>query len=589
MSVPTLKSRLNICFVLTLLPALPLAGRLVYLQTVQHEALSDFASREFNRKIPEAGPRGRILDRSGEVLAESLPSWYCSVLKSEAKTPEKIMKALAPVLGMPVKELTGKWQRGKNFICLRKDLDPETAQKVSNLKLPSVSLSMTQTRSYPGKDIARDLLGVVGTDGHGLSGLEQLYERLLSRNMRYREVIKDGAGRIIYRQGERKEKYPPDIRLTLDKNIQFFCQQAIREAVESNRADMGMVLVQEPASGNLLALAAWPQNLHKTPPIQWVYEPGSTFKLITLAAALDKKTIDLSDKIDCEKGAWALLPKVIIHDHTPEGVLSISGVMERSSNIGAAKIALKTGLENFYFYARAFGFGTKTGLNFPGESAGLMRSIKYWKQVDLAVAGYGHGIGATSLQILNAYSAVANRGIMMETRLVDRITDRSGKVLSYRKPMKIRRVISENTADAVRNMLEKTVESGTGTQARIRSYRVAGKTGTSRKLTADGKYTDTQHIASFCGFAPAGNPQFTVLVVLDNPRVKHYGGETAAPAFAEIAKRILVLKGTPADRPEESLTVLAVTPTKNLASESATFKNPLEKNNENFSTGKAGL
>lgn len=552
MNTKTFSSRLQVCGLTAILPVLPLSGRLFYLQAFQHQALSDFASREFSRKISEIGQRGNILDCSGAALARSLPTWSCSVLKNEAKSPARIAPALSKAAGIPVREIEEKWRAGGNFLRIRRKIEPETAQKISDLKLPGVSLTLEQTRYYPGADIARDLLGTVGTEGNGLSGLELLYDRILSGSLSRREVIRDGAGRIIYRQDLKEGEPSPDVYLTLDKNMQFFSQQAIRRAVEKNRAALGIVIVQDPSNGNILAMSSYPQNAQKTPALQWVYEPGSTFKLITMTAALERRAVTLKDTFDCENGSWEMNPKVTIHDHEPEGVLSVPKLMERSSNIGFAKMALKLGLDDFYYYVRAFGFGTKTGLGFPGESSGLLRPPKSWKAVDLAVAGYGHGIGATAIQVINAYSAVANGGLLMEPRIVDKIAGKSGQILSSAPPMQVRRVLSEKTAAVMKEMLERVVESGTGTQAKIRSYRVAGKTGTSQKLDSSGKYLSSEHVASFCGFFPASKPRFTVLVVLDNPRTMHYGGETAAPAFAEIAKRILVLKGIAPDRAEDA-------------------------------------
>ncbi|GAG11647.1 unnamed protein product, partial [marine sediment metagenome] len=265
-------------------------------------------------------------------------------------------------------------------------LDPETAQSVSSLKLPGVSITQGQTRYYAGENIAKGLLGAVGAEGGGLSGLEFLYDSVLEAHTRKRDVIRDGNGRIIGRPPARDIRkrllfsdFAPDIYLTLDRSIQFFSQQAIRRAVEKTGADLGIIIVEDPKSGELLAVASYPQNNQKTPPFQHVFEPGSTFKLVTFSAALETNAVKIDEEFDCENGSWAFEPRITIRDHEPEGVLSVPEILARSSNIGSAKIALKTGLENFYFGVRAFGFGTKTGIGFPGESNGILRPTKYWK------------------------------------------------------------------------------------------------------------------------------------------------------------------------------------------------------------------
>ncbi|MEI7481032.1 MAG: penicillin-binding protein 2, partial [Elusimicrobiota bacterium] len=286
-------------------------------------------------------------------------------------------------------------------------------------------------------------------------------------------------------------------------------------------------------------------------PVEWVYEPGSTFKTVTIAAALEKNVVTTKDTFYCENGAWALNSKVTIHDHEPEKTLTLSGVMERSSNIGTAKIGLKLGLEAYYLYTKAFGFGTKSGLGFPGESPGILRPIEKYRTVDLAVGSYGHGIAATPLQVVNAYSAVANGGELLETRLVDRITDTGGRIKFKNETAVIRRVISKSTYATIKNILISVVDAGTGKNAGVPGYLIAGKTGTSKKIDPrTGKYITDKNVASFCGFFPADEPQYTILVILDNPKLFHYGGETAAPAFQDIVKKIITLKGI---RPDKAL------------------------------------
>ena len=548
MTAKTLRTRIQVCLFIAAVPAIPIALRLFYLQTIKHENLSATASREFNRTVSETGPRGRIFDSQGNLLAESIITWNCSLFKKELQDPPRALEALASALAIPRKELQAKFHKSKSFVSVKNDLDRTQAEAVKALKLKGVQLEARQTRYYPSGNLARNVLGLVGSDT-GLTGVELLYEKVLTGQVLRREVVRDAGGKVIYQNEMDGEAAPMDIYLTIDKNIQFFAQDAIKKYAEKNRSDLAMVLVQDPNNGRILAMATYPEDLQKIEPVEWVYEPGSTFKTVTVSAALEKNVVSTKDTFYCENGAWALNNKVTIHDHEPEQTLTLSGVIERSSNIGAAKIGLKLGLENYYLYAKAFGFGTKTGLGFPGESPGIMRPIEKYTAVDLAVGSYGHGIAATPLQVVNAYSAVANGGELLETRLVDKITDAGGKVKFKNEPSVIRRVITKETDATVKNMLLNVVTIGTGKNAGVPGYLIAGKTGTSKKIDPrTGKYLTNKNVASFCGFFPADKPQYTILVILDNPKLFYYGGETAAPAFQEIVKKIITLKGIKPDK-----------------------------------------
>ena len=550
MTAKTLKTRIQVCLFIAALPVIPIAFRLFYLQTIKHENLSATASRELNRTVSETGPRGRIFDSQGNLLAESITTWNCNLFKKELQDPPQALWALASALSIPRRELQAKFHRSKSFVSVKNDLDRAQAEAVKALQLKGVQLEPRQNRYYPSGNLARNILGVAGSD-KGLTGIELLYNKVLTGQVLRREVVRDAGGKVIYQNELEDEAAPMDIYLTIDKNIQFFAQEAIKKYAEKNRSDLAMVLVQDPNNGRILAMATYPEDLERIEPVEWVYEPGSTFKTITLSAALEKNIVTTRDTFYCENGAWALNNKVTIHDHEPEKTLTLSGVMERSSNIGMAKIGLKAGLENYYYYTKAFGFGTKTGVGFPGESPGILRPIEKYRTVDLAVGSYGHGIAATPLQVINAYSAVANGGELLETRLVDRITDAGGKVTFKSEPLVIRRVISKGTDTTVKSILVSVVDSGTGKNAGVPGYLIAGKTGTSKKIDPrTGKYITNKNVASFCGFFPADKPQYTILVILDNPKLFYYGGETAAPAFQEIVKKIITLKGI---RPNSAL------------------------------------
>lgn len=546
MIAQTLKTRINICAFAAGIPALLIGARLFWLQTVRHENLSASASKEFKRTVSEIGPRGRVFDAGGEVLAASITAWDAGLFKKDVEEPERAVRDLTRTLQLPY-AFRDKYRRGKNFVPVKKNLDRTAYEAVKALNLKGVTLEPVQNRYFPSGDLARNVIGVTRAD-KGLTGLELLYDKVLGGKVSSREVVRDAAGRVIFQDKLQKEARPRDLHLTIEKDIQYFAQEAVKRATEKNRAELGMALVQDPQTGRILAMASWPRDPQKIEPVEWVYEPGSTFKSITLAAALETGIVSEKDTFYCERGAWHLNQKVTIHDHEPEGTLTLSGVIERSSNIGTGKIGLKLGVKDFYLYAKAFGFGAKSGLGFSGESAGLLRPLERFTQVDLAVGSYGHGVAATPLQVVNAYSALANGGRLYEPRLVSRVTEFEGEEVFRNEPAVIRQAVSKATSDRVKTILRSVVEKGTGKPAAIPGYAIAGKTGTSKKIDPrTGKYMTGRNVASFAGFFPVDKPQYTILVVLDNPKGLTYGGETAAPAFKEIAKKIITLKGLKPD------------------------------------------
>jgi len=556
MTAKTLKSRIQACAGLAVLPAFLIGAKLFWLQTFRHENLSEKASREFERTVSEIGPRGRIFGAGGDLLAESIVTWEAALFKKdlaaeEKKHPgytERALAALSRTLALPP-AFRAKFRKAKNFVPIKKGLDRQAYEAVKALQLKGVTLEPVQSRYYPSGDLARNLIGITRAE-RGLTGLELLYDKVLSGHVSKREIIRDASGRVIFQDRLEKEAHPRDLHLTLDKNIQYFAQEALRKAVEKNRAELGMALVQDPQSGRILAMATWPRDLEKVEPVEWVYEPGSTYKSITLAAALERGTVDENDVFYCENGAWNFSPRVTLHDHEPDKDLTLSQVIERSSNIGTAKIGLKLGIKDYYLFAKAFGFGSKSGLGFFGESPGILRPIERFKPIDLAVGSYGHGIAATALQVVNAYSALANGGRLYEARLVEKITEADGEEIFRNEPAVIRQVISPATSERVKKILRAVVEKGTGKPAIVPGYAIAGKTGTSNKIDPHtGKYMKGKNVASFAGFFPVAEPRYTILVVIDNPKTWVYGGETAAPAFREIASKIITLKGLKPDAP----------------------------------------
>ncbi len=532
--------RLALAASLSLAPLIPLSVRLAQLQVMQHRVLESRASGEFNRSTQEITPRADIVDRDGKILAHSVSTWSCFVERSMVRDARALSQRLAKLLSMPEDEVLRKLKARGRFASVKTDLDFDQYTAVSRARLEGVGLAVSQQRFYPNEDLARGVLGLVGSDSKGLSGVELAFESKLTGGSRRLEYIRDGSGRTIYKgAGQRAEALEP-LRLTIDRNIQYYAEEALKEASEKFQIKGGLIAVQDPQTGEILAMAASPANALKNPIIQDTYEPGSTFKVIAAAAALEDGLLKEDETVFCENGLYEVSPGVFIHDHEPAGALTLQGILERSSNIGIAKVVERVGPNRFYRMSRAFGFSNKSGLALPGETSGDLKPLSDLTRVTLAASSYGYGVGVSALQVLNAYSAIANGGTLYEPVIIK----------DGRKPVKVRRVASARTVESLGRMLENIVERGTGATAQIPGYRLAGKTGTARKLDrATMKYSQSQYVASFAGYLPAGAPRWTVLVVIDEPKGQYYGGQVAAPIFAKLGLRLLTLKGVPPEAP----------------------------------------
>lgn len=547
----SLKARLNLCLVLAAVPFLLLAGRLSVLQVLEGGRLESMASQEVEREVLIPQLRGRILDRNGEVLTESLPSWTCWLDKKLLGEPRRAGEALAKALGLAPEALRQRLKGRSQVVALKKGLDLEAARAIAKLRLTGVALEQQERRSYPNGDLTRSVLGAVGAEGYGLSGLEHLFDRELRPPALRSQVLRDGKGRLIYSKRLGSPLPPKRLVLTIDRNLQYFAETALAEAVAKAAARSGMVLAQDPVSGELLVAATYPSDPLRNAALQDTFEPGSTLKVLTALAAVEDGLVGPQETFDCEHGSWAMAPKVTLHDHEPEDLLTLSQILERSSNIGIAKVSERVGAERFYRRARAFGFGSRTGLDYPGEAAGILKPAQALDRVHLAQVSFGQGIGATALQLVAAYSALANGGTLMEPRLVRGVQEESGAWLRSWEPVGVRRAATERGAAAIRDMLVAAVDAGTGRAAAVPGYSVAGKTGTAQKIDpATGKYSRSLYTSSFIGFFPAQNPRITLLVVLDEPRRGYYGSDVAAPVFARLAKDMLARLGIPPDRPE---------------------------------------
>lgn len=532
------RQRLSVCAFFTILPMAPIAARLGQLQVFQHKSLVSKAVGETDRQTREIVPRGRILDRSGRVLAESLPTWSCFIDPSIIKDAKTLSVKLGAAISTPSGQILKKARAKGKFVWVKRKLEPPEMEAVKKLKITGVGLVEDEQRFYPDEGLARPVLGSLNLEGRGVSGLEQTHEKDLVGKPRTLRLTRDGAGKSVYVRGE-DAIAPPDLTLTIDRNIQHYAETILTEGMAKFKALKGVIIVQEPKTGDILAMASSPGDPLKNPAIQDAFEPGSTFKIVTMLGVLEEKLSTLDETINVEGGKWALTPSVAIKDHEPHPELSLSGVMEQSSNIGMAKLGLRLGGEKLYRYCRAFGFGSRTGIELPGETAGLLKRADAMTKVTTANVSFGQGLGATPLQIISAFSAVANGGTLHEPRLVASLGEKKTRPSAV-----IRRVGSPESIATLHGMLKAVVAQGTGMKAAVTGFPVAGKTGTAQKIDpTTGRYSGRDYVASFVGYAPADDPSYTILVMIDSPKNQYYGSDVAAPMFNQLMRHLLALRG----------------------------------------------
>lgn len=530
---------------------LSVVGRAFYLQILQHENLVKKADKQHQHKVDLLPARGSILDRNGTTLAESIHMDSCYAEPRRINDVDGTAGVLAPILGVSKNELIAKLSVNKSFIWVERWLAPEVALRVKNMKLPGIGFAPESKRFYPNMEIAAHVVGFTGRDPNGLEGIELKYDSTILGSTGYMITERDALGRnIAVTNTVIKDSSPgKSVVLTLDKTIQFIAEKELAKAVKESKAKSGMALVMESDTGKVLALANYPTfnpNAFSRYSLAELrnhvvadsFEPGSTFKVFTIAAALDSGSIKATDTYNCENGTYRIADRTI-HDDHPQSRLSVSEIIKYSSNIGAAKIAAKMGEETLSSYLRNFGFGGRTGIDLPGESPGNLK--RHWYGIDLATISFGQGVSLSTVQLTSALSAVANGGNLMKPYLVEQILDDNGKVVQKFEPQILRRVISAETARKVTKMMETVTGSGgTGTKAALDGFRVAGKTGTAQKVDPVTRaYSPTKRIGSFAGFVPADKPKLTITVIIDEPQGVKYGGSVAAPAFREIAQNSL--------------------------------------------------
>jgi cell division protein FtsI (penicillin-binding protein 3) len=553
-------SRLYLLGAMLLLWCFAICGRLVYLQIFRYGSFAKQAEHQQQRAIPLAAKRGVIYDRAGRELAMSVLVDSAFAVPSETKDLPTAVSLITRITGEDARVVLADCRAHKSFCWLARKADDETIERIKSLNLQGIHFQREPKRFYPNRDLAAQVLGEVGMEDSGQSGIEHEFDDQL-RGSAGKMFISVDARKQWFSDVEKQPETGDSLVLTVDKNIQYIAEKELEQAIHDTQAIAGTVIVENPHTGEILALANRPTfdpNQHKqiTPAaltnraVSYVYEPGSAFKVVTISAALEEKLTNPDEIFDCQMGA-IVYNGMRIRDAKPHGLLPVWGVLAKSSNVGTIKIALRLGEERYYKYIRAFGFGQQTGIELPGETRGLTKTPSRWSKVSIAAISIGQEIGISPIQLAALVSTIANDGVRIAPRIVMGTTPPQGSLQTVAfHPAEGQRVISPYTAAEMRSMMQKVVLEGTGREATLEGYSSAGKTGTGQKVDpATGVYSKTKYVASFAGFAPVNNPQIVVTVILDSAVGRHQGGEISAPVFKRISQQVLEYLHVPHDLP----------------------------------------
>jgi cell division protein FtsI (penicillin-binding protein 3) len=553
----TLRARLGVAAAVLLLWSSAIEARLVYLQVVRHADLAARAERQQMHTLTSPAKRGEIVDRRGHVLAYSVDSdtIYADPgdIADAGETVDAVCGALGDCTREEKQELRERLSRKKSFAYIRRQVSPEQARRVAELQIEGIGFLKENRRFYPKKDLASHVLGYVGLDNTGLSGIEAAYDSLI-KGEPGAVLVQTDAKRHAFNRVERPATAGASLELTIDEYLQHVVERELKAGVEENRAAGASAIVMDPWTGEILAMANYPtfnpnayrdadDRERRNRAIQDLYEPGSTFKIVTASAALEQKIVTPAEMINVSGGAIHLGSRVV-HDTHDYGVLSFTDVIVKSSNVGAIKVGLKVGAERMSDYVKRFGFGRRVSPDFPGETPGIVWSPAKLTDSALASMSMGYQIGVTPLQMAAAVSSVANGGQLFEPRVV-RAVIRDGQRIPVPNKV-VNRTITPDVAAELTTMMEGVVERGTATMAQIEGYTVAGKTGTAAKLV-NGHYSKSDYNASFVGFVPSRKPVFTIIVVTDSAHGPHgaFGGPVSGPVFKRIAEAALRYYGVP--------------------------------------------
>lgn len=552
-----LKFRIVTLLVFFLVLFIALISRAFQIQVLSGKILKDLAERQHIKTLQVEPERGIIFDRNGEKLAASTMVSSVCADPSKITNPAEVAEKVAPVLNIDKVSLVKKLSGSKNFCWLARKIPPDQASRIEALNIDSVFLIKEPKRFYPNGELAGRLIGFVGLDYTGLEGLELKYDNYLKATPEKLTWARDARGNRLSPRIEKpliQQEEGYNLILTIDSRIQHIVESNLTEAITAKGAKGGFVIVMDPKTGEILALADQPGfdpnkfssynvGKGKNKVITDCFDPGSTFKPFLAAAALEENVVKETDRFYCENGSYAVSDRVFHEANRKKyGHLTFHDILKYSSNIGCIKVSEKLGKEKFYHYITKFGFGSKTGIDLPGEVSGILRASQNWTRVDTSTVAFGQGVSVTAIQLITALSAIANDGVLMKPYIVRAVVDKKGQVIKKFLPTPVKQVISAKTAKRLTAILQDVVgdDDGTGKKAQIENVTVAGKTGTSQKFDFSRRVYSSERVrTSFMGFFPAEDPQIAILVTLDEPQRDKWGGVAAAPVFKNIGEQIL--------------------------------------------------
>lgn len=531
-------------------------GRLFFIQFFRSDYLTLIAKKQHNQLVELEPRRGTIYDSNLKAQAFNMSMDSLYAVPNAIRNKEYVINQLLPILGVERSYLSERLNRKKSFIWLMRKLTPERSEEIKKLNIKGLGFLKETKRIYPNSYLGSHIIGFSGMDNIGLEGLERGFDKYL----------KGVSGWAIFLRDARMKKLDiwekmvlpqdgMDLVLTIDEVIQYIAERELDKAFKDFHAKGASILVMDPHTGRILAMANRPTydlNNHsgiskdamRNRAICDLFEPGSVFKIVTASAAFEEKKVTENDVFFCENGAYKVGGR-ILHDHTSHGNLTFKQVIEESSNIGTVKAAQLLGPEILYRYVKAFGFGSKLGIDLSGEISGMISPPRLWSKTSITSIPIGQEVGVTVLQLASAISVIANGGQLMKPYIIDSVRDNQGRIIKQNKPVLIRKVISVDTAMRIKKILTGVIEEGTGKLAKVLGFSAAGKTGTAQKLEADGSYSHSKFVASFIGFSPAEDPLLTIVVTLDEPHPYYFGGVVAAPVFQKVAgDAIRYIKGS---------------------------------------------